>query len=257
LISGTPDRRRRALFWSTLASVAVHCVIIALLSYALARLFITRGAKESVAQTTVVTIKKAPRPTPLPPRRVHPVRQRQSAPAITPRHEIARTTAAPAPREPPPRKRSVPSKIERDQAGFAREVAQLNSQDDPRAIPTIDPASRESSSKSYAFDIPSSLRGDEHGNGIITPTQSWREGGLNCYYGRYEFTYPDGATESGNIVWPFCYDPGIDPFREPPHPIPFPLPLVGFKLPPDAQMPPIEKQVYNEWAASSGAPSVP
>ncbi len=166
-------------------------------------------------------------------------------------------TTAPAPHEPPPRRQTVPSKIERDEAGFAREVAQLNEQNDPHSIPTIDPASQESARKTYSFDIPSSLRGEEHGNGIITPIESWRRDGRDCYYGRYEFTYPDGAMESGNIVWPFCFDPVSDPFKEPPHPIPFPLPLVGFKLPPDAQLPPIEKAVYQQWAAANGTASTP
>ena len=47
--------------------------------------------------------------------------------------------------------------------------------------------------------------------------------------------------ESGDIEWPFCYDPGSDPFKESPHQIPFPLPLPGYRLPADAQLPPIEK----------------
>ena len=125
----------------------------------------------------------------------------------------------------------IPSKIERDQAGFAREVAQLNKQNDPHAIPTIDPGSQESATKNYAFTVPSALRGSEHGNGFITPTRRWRDNGLDCYYGRYEFTYPDGSMEDGEIVWPFCYYPGADPFTQPPHRIPFPFPLAGFKLP--------------------------
>ena len=219
------------------------------------RLFITRGEKEAISKTEIITIQKTVVPTPAPRRVVHYVRQRESAPAIVPRREIAKTTTLPAPPQPPRLSRSAPSKIERDESGYAREVAQLNAQNDAHAIPTIDPASRESSSKTYAFNVPSSLRGDEHGNGIITPVQSWRHDGQDCYYGRYEFTYPDGATESGNIVWPFCYDPGVDPFKEPPHPIPFPLPLIGYKLPADTQLPPIEKQVYDEWAA--GNASVP
>jgi hypothetical protein len=259
LISGTLDKRRRALFWSTIASAIVHCILIAALSYLAIRLFVARGQKESVAQTTVVTVTKAAAPTPAPPPRrpVHTVRQHESAPAIVPRHEIAKTTTLPAPPEPPRQSRSVPSKIERDEAGFAREVAQLNEQNDPHAIPTIDPASRESSSKTYAFDVPASMRGDEHGNGIITPVQSWRQDGRDCYYGRYEYTYPDGATESGNILWPFCFDPGDDPFKLPPHPIPFPLPLLGYKLPADAQMPPIEKAIYEQWAGNGNLRSAP
>ncbi len=131
---------------------------------------------------------------------------------------MAKTATSPE----PPRRFSAPSNIERDTAGYAKEVAKLNALDDPHAIPTIDPATRGSTTKSYAFNIPSSLRGSDEGNGIITPTRAWHENGRDCYYGRYEFTYPDGAMESGDIVWPFCYDPLSDPFKEPPHPIPVP-----------------------------------
>ena len=144
-----------------------------------------------------------------------------------------------------------PQALARDEAGYAKEVAQLNRQNDPHSIPTIDPSARESSSKSYQFAIPSSARGDEHGNGIITPTRSWRDGNLDCYYGRYEYTYGDGAMEEGNIAWPFCYDPDDDPFKLPPHPIPFPLPLPGFRLPADADLPPLEKTEYQRWAAAN------
>lgn len=259
MISGTPYRRGRALGLSTIASAAIHIIILAVLFYAVARTFVPRGAPEVVASTQVVTIKKkaAPR-APAPPRRARRVRQRESAPAKTPRQELVKETTLPAPHEAHHSPR-VQSPLERDQAGFSHEVAQLNQQNDPHAIPTIDPASRQSPTKNYAFSIPSSMGGGEHGNGIITPRESWKENGLDCYYGRYEFTYPDGATESGDIVWPFCFDPGSDPFKQPPHPIPFPLPLVGFKLSPnaEAELPPQEKQVYHAWAAASGATSPP
>jgi hypothetical protein len=257
LISGNLDRRRRALFWSTIASAALHFIVLTLLFYAVARLLVPRGEKEVVAQATLVTIRKMTLPSPAPARALRPVRQYESAPARTPRHEIAKETVLPAPHEPLRRTTRMPSRFERDVAGFAREVAQLNAQNDPHVLPTIDPASQESLTKSYSFDIPSSLRGEEHGNGIITPVQSWHQDGRDCYYGRYEFTYPDGAMESGNILWPFCFDPDADPFKEPPHPIPFPLPLLGFKLPPNAQMPPIEKGVYEQWAAGNGTVSAP
>jgi hypothetical protein len=39
--------------------------------------------------------------------------------------------------------------------------------------------------------------------------------------------------------------------------MPFPLPLVGFKLPAHAQMPPIEKRVYEKWAAANAPASSP
>jgi len=255
LISGTVDRRRRALFWSTIASAVIHLIVLTLLFYAVARVFIIRGTREVVSQTKIVTIERAP-PTPAPTRtvHVHHAARQSSAPAIVPRHELSKQVVTRATPEPQVPHITVPSKIERDEAGYAREVAKLNAQNDPHALPTIDPGARQSGTKSYAFE-PSSSHGSEQGNGIITPTRSWRYRGEDCYYGHYEFTYPDGATESGDIVWPFCYDPDSDPFKEPPHPIPFPLPIVGFKLPSDAEMPPIEKSVYQQWAAESGVSS--
>lgn len=257
MISGKLDRRRRALYWSTVASAAIHVIVLTLLFYAIAHVFIPKGTKEVVAQRTVVTIEKAAQAAPAPHRQPRRVHHHEPPPAQVPRPEIARITTRPAPPQVPHRAPSVPSRIERDEAGFAHEVARLNEQNDPHAIPTIDPASRESYTKTYAFNVPSSMRGDEHGNGIITPVQSWHENGLDCYYGRYEYTYPDGANESANILWPFCFDPAADPFKLPPHPIPFPLPLLGFKLPRDAQMPPIEKSVYQQWATETGATSAP
>jgi hypothetical protein len=252
LISGTHDRRRRALFWSTIASAAIHLVVLTLLFYAVTRLFVPRGAKEVVSQTEIMTVQKRAVPTPAPAHAVRQVRQQESAPARARpiRHELAKEVAVQASPQPRIQRPTMPSNVERDEAGFAKEVAQLNKQNDPHAIPTIDPGSRGESSKSYSFNPPSAS-GDQ-GNGIITPVQSWHDGGRDCYYGRYEFTYPDGAMESGSIVWPFCYDPDSDPFKEPPHPMPFPLPLPGYKLPTDTQLPPIEKTVYDEWAAAVG-----
>lgn len=256
LISGKLEPRRRALFWSTIASAAIHLIALTLLFSAVTRVIVERGTRETLSQTKIVTIKKAAPATPAPLRPVHHLRQRPSPPATAPRHELVKEVVAHA--SPQPRRRiDVPSKIERDEAGYTREVAQLNAQNDPHAIPTIDPSARQSSSKSYAFQIPQSAHGDEHGNGIITPTRAWSDNGRNCYYARYEFTYPSGSTESGDIVWPLCFDPTADPFKEPPHPIPFPLPLVGFQLPLGVQLPPIEKQVWNEWAAANGGVPLP
>ena len=248
LLSGNHDRRRRAFVLSAVASAALHLIILAVLFATIARLFVARGVKETVSQTQVVTIQHAiPPPPPRPPHPARPVRQRESAPAAAaPRHELVKEVPSAPPQ--PAAHNSVPSPVRRDQAGFAKEVAQLNKQDDPHAIPTIDPAGRESSSKSYAFSPP---RGSSEGNGIITPTQSWHDHGRDCYYGRYEYTYPDGANEAGDIAWPFCYDPDSDPFKLPPHPMPFPLPMAGYELPPDEQLPPVEKSVYEQWAAEN------
>ncbi|HLY03788.1 MAG TPA: hypothetical protein VKR56_14985 [Candidatus Cybelea sp.] len=257
MISGRYQRRRRALLWSALASVAVHAVLLSLLFWAVAYTFVQRGAKETVTATTTVTIQKPPPATPAPAAPRHPARvvvPREAAPAHAPLRELAKIVPIRAPLL-PRHSSTISSKIERDQAGFAQEVAQLNKANDPRAIPTIDPGSQESATKDYAFTVPSALRGDPRGNGIITPTRHWRDNGLHCYYARYEFTNPDGSEEDGEIVWPFCFDPGADPFMLPPHRIPFPFPRAGFKLPADALLPPQEKAVYEEWLNDPGLSS--
>ena len=232
----------------------LHIVILALAFYAVARVFVQRGERErrlgdehrrdrAEVQARRIPLQYGPR--------CASAASRVGA-AHVPLPELAKQVTTPASPAPPHHRTSVPSKIERDQAGFAKEVAQLNAQNDPHAIPTIEPDRREPSSKQYAFDVPANLRGNEHGNGIITPTHHWHDDGRDCYYGRYEFTYPDGSEEYGDIAWPFCYDPALDPFKLPPHPIPFPFPLPGYRLPSSTQLPPIEKSVYQDWVASGG-----
>jgi len=243
---GLTYRRRSALLVSTLASIAIHAIVLSALFYTLSRTIVPRETPETVSQITIANIEEKVTAKNQPVRRVRPRHVMLPAPT---RHELARETII-APPQPPPRPRSTPSGIERDEASFSREVAQLNKANDPHAIPTIDPGSQESTMKSYRFDVSAASRGEEHGNGFITPTAKWHDRGLNCYYGRYEYTYPDGAQESGAISWAFCYQPGTDPFLEPPHPIPFPDPLAGYVLPPGTYLPPIEKEIYESWLAS-------
>ncbi len=240
------------IVWSFAASLAIHAIVIALLFYVTRQIVITRGERETVMETTRVTFQKeAPHPAAALVR-VRRRRPTSSRPAKAPPRELARIVPTAA--SPLPAPRSTTSNLERDEAGFAREAARLNAQNDLHALPTIAPASRGATIRSYRFAIPKSLRGEDEGNGIITPVRAWRDAGHDCYYGRYEFTYPDGAMETGDIVWPFCFDPALDPFKEAPHMIPFPLPLPGFTLPAGTELPPIEKAVYQHWAAQYGGP---
>jgi hypothetical protein len=240
------------MVWSTLASAALHLTVLSLLFAALARIVGSlHDAREQVSETTAISIEAPVKPKPAPRRheRPRPVKTRPAPPAPS-RHELAKPRLdAPAQVPQPPRRIAVPS-LARDRTSFANEVAQLNARNDPHAMPTVDPASAESASKTYAFDTSRSNESSAHGNGIITPMQSWQERGMDCYYARYEYTYASGASEEGRIPWPVCYDPASDPFHKPPHPMPFPLPPVGYTLPPGTDMPPLEKQVYDEWAAS-------
>ncbi|MBV8154642.1 MAG: hypothetical protein JOY98_09490 [Candidatus Eremiobacteraeota bacterium] len=244
MISARLDRRRRALASSAFVSLIVHALVGA--SFALlARAIVPQGNRESISQITVASIERIHPVTPAIRSATRPIVVAPPAPAL---HEISRESPRAVP-EPVRRPATVESTLDRDRERFAREVAALNASDNPHAIATIDPASAGSTMKTYHFAVPASMRGEEHGNGLITPTRSWRDHGLDCYYGRYEFTYPDGAEESGAIAWPFCYQPDLDPFKEPPHPMPFPPPPVGYVLPPDTDLPPIEKDFYDHWAA--------
>jgi hypothetical protein len=244
VISGNVHWRRRRLLWFLLVSAAIHAAVLGVLFNMLAHAIIPRGTPEQISQITVSSVQRPQRQQPRPQRTPQPVRaqqpvERRSAPR--PFHSRIR---------PPRLHERETDNLARDRATFAKEVAQLDKADDPHAIPTTDPATQESLTKSYAFHVPASLRGDEHGNGIITPTQSWHDAGRDCYYGRYEYTYPDGAEESGNIAWPFCYQPDDDPFKLPPHPMPFPPPLPGYVLPAGTALPPLEKDFYDRWIAS-------
>jgi hypothetical protein len=203
-----------------------------------------QAARERVSEAMplVLSVQRAT-PRPQPPRRT----TRAKTPVPTsPNHELARIAPHASP-QPPQRPHVLVSRIARDEARYAKEVARLNAGNDPHALPTIDPASRESSVKTYTMQFSSG--NGAHGNGYIFPTRNWNDRGMDCYYGRYEYTYPDGAEEDGNIVWPFCFEPSSDPFKQPPHPMPFPEPMVGFVLTPGTQMPPLERQVYEAWIA--------
>ena len=256
MISARAPRRRGSFAWSAAASALIHLALALLISLAVSHVRIVQGERERVTQTTFARIETRPRPTPQARRPVVPRVQREVAravaPAAAPRRELAREVAASSSPQPP--QRHAPTmNFASDEAGFAREVARLRAADDPHAVPTIDPSRRGASMKSYSFS-PSSVHGEQSGNGLITPVRSWRQGGDDCYHGRYEFTYPDGASETGDIAWPFCYDAALDPFKQAPHLIPFPLPLPGFRLPAGTTLPPIEKSVYQEWAARNGLP---
>jgi len=249
--AATPRRRASFFFWLALAA-AIHACGFALYWFLRPIFEIKTGTTETVSETTTIEIERRPTPrpsAPLPERRPH--RQVVTVPppaaAAAPRHELARQSPTAPPQ--PPRRPTPVNGIARDEASFSKEVAQLNKADDPHAIPTIDPATQGSSVKSYTF-LPSTSGGSA-GNGYIYPTTRWRAHGLNCYYGRYTYTYPDGSEEEGDIAWPFCYQPESDPFRLPPHPMPFPLPLAGFVLPEGTQLPPLEKKVYEEWVSGN------
>lgn len=247
-------KTRRTLFWPLVISAALHLIVLSILPYSLARVLVNpKGARESVAETTTISIDRpAVRQAPAKPReKVLPHHMQIAQVAAVARRELAKEAPIAPPRANARPKTGV-SSMERDASNFAKEVAALNKQNDPHAIPTMDPATRASNVKSYSFDVGSRGSDEGRGNGYITTTSRWHDRGLNCYYGRYEYTYADGAEEDGDIAWPFCYEPALDPFRlPPPRLMPFPPPPPGYRLPPGTQLPPLEKQYYDAWAAAN------
>jgi len=258
MISGTPYRRRRVLAWSALASLVLNVAILAwLLHFAPLLWGAHRGEPEKISKTQILRLEKlqtpppTPAPTPQPtlvPQHVKVPPPAQPPPAAPPKHELAREEPNATPQPPArPHKTTLQDRIDADQHAYADTVAKLNAQNNPHVIATIDPGTQESASKSYAFQPPAGLHASSEGNGIITPSQSWHENGQDCYYAHYSYTYPDGAEETGNIVWPVCFDPGSDPFKQGRHSMPFPKPQAGYRLPPGTDLPPIEKETYAQW----------
>src|SRR5579862_2757806 len=113
-----------------------------------------KGARESIAETTTISIDRpAVRQPPARPReKIRPHHTQVAQVAAVARRELAKEAPIAPPRANARPKTSV-SSIERDASNFAKEVAALNKQNDPHAIPTMDPATRASAVKSYSFDV--------------------------------------------------------------------------------------------------------
>ena len=146
-------------------------------------------------------------PTPAPPPRHSSIR----APARVgsrdlPRHEIARMTRLPAPPQPP---RFTAASLRKSNA--TKPASRMRSPSS--TIKTTPTQSRRSTLRHASRRARATVS-----TSVIVARRRARQrhhhadaklaqDGEDCYYGRYEYTYPDGARESGNISWPFCYDP--------------------------------------------------
>ena len=93
-------------------------------------------------------------------------------------------------------------------SGFAKAIAQTRSMVNPLKV-NPDPAA---APKRYRMQMAGLFGHLRHGEGIYYPIRGWRSGGLDYYYVAYEFTYPDGRFESGNVPWPIHFAPSGDPF---------------------------------------------
>jgi hypothetical protein len=192
-------------------------------------------------------------PRPQPPQPVQPQVRPKAQPASKPPEqpkEEARIVqhAAPQPRAAPQTQRqaTLAEQLAQQQAAFEKQTEAMRASRNPLSVATIDPSQRESSTKSYAMNISGIEHATGPGEGLLTPLQSWHDHGYNCYYGRYDWIYPDGAMEHANIPWPFCYAPAQDPIARGIREFPFPLPPPGYRTSP-TDLAPIEQRVYQAW----------
>ncbi len=250
------DESRRRLSFALVVSTVLHLVALALvLRWVATMTIVPKGLAQRPALQTTLTLEQRiqprqesqPKPAAAAPAPARPEPHPVPIPQAPPHHELARVSPTAAPQPPPAPRSALEQRLAADQSRFGNEVASLNKGDDVRISPTIAPGGA-GTMKSYAFQPPGGGAGSRFGNGVITPTRHWVDGGNNCYYGHYELEYSDGASEDGDIPWPFCYAPEEDPFLKPPHPIPFPLPLPGFVLPTGTPLTPIEREVYDQWS---------
>jgi outer membrane biosynthesis protein TonB len=273
MITEQDDQRqndRAVMAWSLVVSLAINLAILALSLWlsGLNVLLPKEQEPELAVSTSIIRLEKTvpeahqnftpPKPQPQEPRQPQQPKQ-QTQPQ--PRHEDRQPRAQPteiarivdhAPPQPKPAKTAahqatLAEQLAQQQAMFNREAQQLREERQPLSAATIDPNQRPAASRSYSMNISGLQHANGPGEGYLTPLQRWIDGGQHCYYGRYDWVYPDGSTEEANIPWAFCFPPNADPIARGIHQFPFPLPLPGYRLPPGTELQPIERSVYSSW----------
>ncbi len=126
-----------------------------------------------------------------------------------------------------------------DQASFTREIARLQTRDNPLSVATIPPRPPSSFRRDY-MNVSGVVSRRETFQGIVTPLRTWFEGNMRCHYASYDVEYSSGADDKGDIPWPLCYRPSLDPMVLPngepvPNGSPVPaedlFPMEGYVLP--------------------------
>jgi hypothetical protein len=233
-------RERRPLQTFMVASTSIH---IAHHSHPVPQRPQTRPSVQQQPQRQP----QRPQPQPTVQRRAVPT------PAAQPT-ELARIvqSAPPQPRSAPKRSQqaALAEQLAQQEVAFQREAQQLNAQNAPLSIATIDPHQRDSAVHQFHMNFSGETELAGRGEGYLLPLRSWSDNGMHCYYGRYYWQYPTGGTEIANIPWPFCFLPSEDPIARGIRVFPFPKPLPGYRVPSGTYLYPIEKDVYNYWIST-------
>lgn len=151
-------------------------------------------------------------------------------------------------REPPhTAQSSVAQELAQQQLAFSREAQQLNAQRAPLSVATADPRIRDSAAKQFQMNF-SGADMQGQGEGILIPAPDDRpfltSNGYRCHHLYYYYQYATGAIEHGDIPWPACYPANNDPFPGRRRNLPFPLPPLGYQLPPGTALQPQAKEAY-------------
>ena len=100
------------------------------------------------------------------------------------------------------------------------------------AVPSAEPETM----KRYAFQFQGRQGALRRGEGWLSSLSEFRcgpGGSMLCHYLHYEYVWPDGTYESGDVPWPVGYPRNADPWDPPPaRPIqlPLPPPMPGWQL---------------------------
>ncbi len=262
-------RISRLLFWCVVLSIVFHFTIVPLLVWLLrAGHFVPPAPKELVYVRTSSALRISHVSHPRPPKpRVQPqpalaqhqvaVQRAQghmSRPRTQPRREIARIDPRALRIAPPKVTYSRPTlDTAQQQQQFEKTIARLREQSDP-VIGAARPVKPATTIKRYAFDFSGSLGTAPRGEGILTPEESWHDGGYDYYYVRYWVQYPDGTTETGHVPWPLRYRPSQDPFRLGIEHFPLPVPLPDFSLPAGTVLHPLVAYCFKHREEISSCP---
>jgi len=148
---------------------------------------------------------------------------------------------------------TLAERLAQQQVAFEHEAQRLNAEHAPLSVATIDPNQAPAATQHFQMSI-SGLPGEpRRGEGVITPGAEFRADGLDCYEnGFYEYQYPNGMLEEGDIPWPFCYLPRQNPFRLGIHRLAMPFPARrDYRVPAGVVLKPQAKAVYEYWLSIS------
>lgn len=196
---------------------------------------VMRITSSSIRHASQPKPQRAHLPAARPAAQVHPVERPQQlaqSKALQPQpHEVRREIARFDPRSihPPPAHAIAVNAPQTQEAMYERTIAKLRAENNP-LLSAARPVSQPAAPKHYSYDF-SGVGTAPDSEGVLTPVQSWHDGGYDYYYVRYWVQYADGSTETGVVPWPLRYRPSQDPFRLGLEHFPLPVPLPDYVLP--------------------------